>query len=754
MPAASGCGGIGWWWAWDDGGGVKKSIHSSATKNGHHNNGERACVLSSAFAYFLFSFVVLGSIGSLYARFMGTANVRAGMTTLGCQEDSEGSWAIGIFYGDSPFTLKPIEAMNVWKNQTAAWPVANPVVTCASLSGAGFPSNFVADPFLYVKDDILYLFFETKNTITMQGDIGVALSLDKGATWQQLGIALDEDWHLSYPYIFEYNGIIYMMPEGSSKGDLRLYRAINFPLEWTFDKIIMKRPLVDSFMIPHEGKFWLFGSDHSQIGSRKNGHLEIWYSHSPFGPWRPHKMNPVYNTGRSTGARNGGRPFVFNGSLYRVGQDCGQTYGHHIRIFKLLTLTTDKFREAEVPSGLDLPVKGQKKWNTARAHHLDVRQLGSGGWVAVLDGDRVLSGDPTRRFLLGSVLAVTLFATILFGAVIGKRSDNTSNNSVNNFTTLRPNRARSRLRLRTCCTGIFVLILILAAVILTFAAVTRIYGRGTDEPYSLGGDYSQFTLVMMSSHLPNLKMLVRRYSRCASVREIVIVCDKGEQASNFDSAVPIRVRNDEGQNRSDPLLETRAVLELDDDIMMTCDDIERGFRVWREHPDKMVGFYPRRDNSILTGAAFVDRSVLGRYWGEEHFNCEDLLMYANLSGRGRGVVEYVRRPPWVVVDTYKIFRMANIRNKCLAKFDGIYGSLSGRKVKFGIRRTDGTSPLHALGTCPLLLCSSPLLHLRPAAALLEPCSTESGLGALFSASFEDFRKFGRSWHSLLRHLSD
>lgn len=54
--------------------------------------------------------------------------------------------------------------------------------------------------------DILYLFFEAKNSITMQGDIGVARSTDKGATWEQLGVALDEDWHLSYPYVFDYNG--------------------------------------------------------------------------------------------------------------------------------------------------------------------------------------------------------------------------------------------------------------------------------------------------------------------------------------------------------------------------------------------------------------------------------------------------------------------------------------------------------------------------------------------------------------------
>lgn len=41
--------------------------------------------------------------------------------------------------------------MHVWKDKSLAWPVANPVVTCASVSDSGFPSNFVADPFLYVQ---------------------------------------------------------------------------------------------------------------------------------------------------------------------------------------------------------------------------------------------------------------------------------------------------------------------------------------------------------------------------------------------------------------------------------------------------------------------------------------------------------------------------------------------------------------------------------------------------------------------------
>lgn len=57
-----------------------------------------------------------------------------------------------------------------------------------------------------IQGGTFYLFYETKNSITSQGDIGVAKSNDKGVTWKHLGIALNEDWHLSYPYVFEYLG--------------------------------------------------------------------------------------------------------------------------------------------------------------------------------------------------------------------------------------------------------------------------------------------------------------------------------------------------------------------------------------------------------------------------------------------------------------------------------------------------------------------------------------------------------------------
>lgn len=34
-------------------------------------------------------------------------------------------------------------------------------------------------------------------------------------------------------------------------------------------------------------------------------------------------------------------------------------------------------------------------------------------------------------------------------------------------------------------------------------------------------------------------------------------------------------------------------MSLDDDIMLPCSDLERGFALWRAQPHRMVGFYPR-----------------------------------------------------------------------------------------------------------------------------------------------------------------
>ncbi|XP_054785479.1 glucosamine inositolphosphorylceramide transferase 1-like [Prosopis cineraria] len=727
----------------------------------HHHLYKR--LFSSCFVFFFVCLVLFGSIATLYVWLVFTPSFRTVLSSFGCQKDNEGSWSIGIFYGDSPFSLKPIEAVNVWKNETAAWPVANPVVTCASLSDAGFQSNFVADPFLFIQGGTFFLFYETKNSITLQGDIGVAKSTDEGVTWQQLGIALNEDWHLSYPYVFEYLGQIYMMPDSSTKGELRVYRALNFPLQWKLEKVIMRKPLVNSLIINHDGRYWLFGSDYSGFGINKNGQLEIWHSSSPLGPWIPHQKSPLYNIDKSMRAHNAGRPFFYRGNLFRIGQDSSKMYGSRVRIFKIEVLTSEEYKEIEVPFNFVEPEKGRNAWNGARHHHLDVQQLPSGGWVAVMDGDRVHVGDLVQRFItgyasiIGAAVLIVLMGVLLglvscifplnsFMQSSGKRNvaflswerSNLFLSRVIRFWSC-VNRAMTSLRVKinqsTCIRRSVLAVMFVLVVGLICQGVKNIYGgNGFEAPYPWKGQYSQFTLLTMTydARLWNLKMYVKHYSRCSSVREIVVVWNKGvpPKLSDLDSAVPLRIRVEERNSlnnrfKVDPLIKTRAVLELDDDIMMTCDDVERGFNVWRQHPDRIVGFYPRLIswnslkyrpekyarmhkgyNMILTGAAFIDSQIaFRRYWGEEakqgrdlvdkYFNCEDVLLnylYANASSLSSRTVDYVR-PAWAI-DTSKFSGAAiskntqvhyQFRSNCLVKFSQMYGNL-GPKWEFNSRK--------------------------------------------------------------------
>ncbi|KAL5716779.1 hypothetical protein ACHQM5_009902 [Ranunculus cassubicifolius] len=707
------------------------------------------CLLSAASLFFLISFLTLASITTIYTWFVLPHCQPRPLSSLGCQEDNEGSWSIGVFYGDSPFTLKPIEQSNVWNNEAAAWPVANPVITCATVSNAGFPSNFVARPFLHVQGDALYLFYETKNSITLQGDIGVAKSINKGATWEHLGIALDEKWHLSFPYVFTYNDQMYLMPESTQKGELHLYKALEFPLKWTFEKVIMDKPLRGSFIINYDNLYWLFGYD------QNHRHLEIWYSSSPLGPFRPHEQNSAYNTTKSFGAQSGGRPFLYNGSLYRVAQDSD---GRRLQTFKVEVLTQDEYNEFEVALHIETSEKGRNAWNGARYHHLDVQQISSSEWVGVMDGDRIQSGESLHRQVIGSaafviVAALIVLMGVLLGAIkyilpiswcqpgLGKRRDiyltweksRLLTNKLGWYCT-QLNKACSSLRAwmktHSHAGRLLLISVIIICMVLMCIGVRYLYGgSGAEESQMLKGYHSQFTLLAMTydARMWNLKMYVKHYSRCSSVKEIVVVWNRGgpPMVGDLDSTVPVRIRVEDKNSlnnrfRIDPLIKTRAVLELDDDIMMSCTDIERGFKAWREHPERIVGYYPRlvqgiplqyRNerfarankgyNMILTGAAFMDsRMAFERYWSEEarvgrdlvdkYFNCEDVLLnflYANSSSSR--AVEYVK-PGWVI-DMSMFSRVAISRNtkahyqtrsNCLEKFTELYGTLADEKWKF------------------------------------------------------------------------
>lgn len=78
------------------------------------------------------------------------------------------------------------------------------IIGCSICFFKRYVNVILFDAVHFVQDFVLYLFFESKSTTTMKGDIGVARSFDHGGTWEFLGIALEEPWHLSYPFVFSY----------------------------------------------------------------------------------------------------------------------------------------------------------------------------------------------------------------------------------------------------------------------------------------------------------------------------------------------------------------------------------------------------------------------------------------------------------------------------------------------------------------------------------------------------------------------
>jgi len=272
-------------------------------------------------------------------------------------------YSIGIYSGRSPFDLQP------------AADVENPVLSAKSVTDV--PAEFVADPFMLIEDDTWYMFFEVMNTSTNQGDIGLAVSSD-GFNWTYKQIVLDEPFHLSYPYVFKWDNKFYMIPETLQADSVRLYEALDFPLNWSFVKELITGEYVDSSILHYDEQWWLFTS------KCRNDVLHLFYAKDLTGAWTEHPQSPIILRDANI-ARPGGRVVIYNGQPVRFTQDCDPDYGIQVRAFLITKLTTESYQEEEVPMNPVLRGSGSG-WNAQRMHHIDPHQMDDNQWIACVDG--------------------------------------------------------------------------------------------------------------------------------------------------------------------------------------------------------------------------------------------------------------------------------------------------------------------------------------------------------------------------------
>jgi hypothetical protein len=200
-----------------------------------------------------------------------------------------------------------------------------------------------ADPFAFEWNDARYIFFERWED-GKNGEIW-CVELDKQNQPGEPVRVLVRPYHLSFPYVFDGGGEIYMLPETSQNRTLELYRATEFPLRWERCTVLMDGNAVDSSIVKHEGLWWMFTSGLAGHGF-KYSELSVLWADSPEGPWHAHPRNPVVcdvHCGRPAGA-----VFVADGELIRPGQDCSQGYGRGITLSRIDVLSKTEYRETAV----------------------------------------------------------------------------------------------------------------------------------------------------------------------------------------------------------------------------------------------------------------------------------------------------------------------------------------------------------------------------------------------------------------------
>jgi hypothetical protein len=205
-------------------------------------------------------------------------------------------------------------------------------------------NHFLADPFVINKDNKDYCFVEDFDLKKAKGVISAYEIGDKNIT--NAGLALEENFHLSFPYLFECDSKTYMLPETTENNDIRIYESIHFPLEWKLCKVIKENvSAVDSMIFKHENRWWLF-TNINPIGERDTcSELSLFYSNHPIsGTWIPHTKNPVVFT--PSRARNGGI-IIEEDCIYRIGQKqaFGTYGGGGFSVNKIIALSPDVYEE-------------------------------------------------------------------------------------------------------------------------------------------------------------------------------------------------------------------------------------------------------------------------------------------------------------------------------------------------------------------------------------------------------------------------
>ena len=212
------------------------------------------------------------------------------------------------------------------------------------------PKNTVwADPFVVYKHNTYHIFMEEIPNNSTKGRISL-IKMDLQGNYQQPVSIIEKPYHLSYPYIFEWEGEYYMIPESSADKSIQLYKCSEFPYKWDFVHNLMENiRAYDTTLLFHQGKWWLFANIKEITQMSGWDELYLFHADTPVSrKWVPHPLNPVISDARTS--RPAGKIYKERGKIFRPAQNSSYRYGYGLKLNQITKLNEYEYEEIEFNS--------------------------------------------------------------------------------------------------------------------------------------------------------------------------------------------------------------------------------------------------------------------------------------------------------------------------------------------------------------------------------------------------------------------
>ena len=201
-------------------------------------------------------------------------------------------------------------------------------------------SIYAADPFVITTAKDTYIFFEHYSYREGKGWIEVA---KKSQKFKKFHVALEEDYHLSYPFVFTFNGEVYCLPEGNDSNRLNLYKFNEKKLVLEQDGVLMEHVrAIDPTLYYLDGRWNLFFTQ-KEFPSVK---LYRYVSDELKGEYEPFFGNPVKVD--CADARMAGSFFMHNDKLIRPAQECCRYYGTSVCLNQVEAMNDKEYVEKQI----------------------------------------------------------------------------------------------------------------------------------------------------------------------------------------------------------------------------------------------------------------------------------------------------------------------------------------------------------------------------------------------------------------------